>query len=439
MYFVSLIEDDMTLNILAELKENFFIDFALLLIIGILGGKAAEVFRLPKATGYILFGILFGSSFLNVLDGELLKRYAEIKYAAIGLIGYNIGLELDQRVIKDNHKKVMLYTFAQGFATLVLVGLAIYFIANEFQWVYALLLGSIAVVTTPAPFLACVKSYHVTGKITDMVCEMMALDDVIGIILFAVVLPVSVVIATQTGFDIPILSLIGEPILELIFSIVIGIVIGEFTVRLLEYYSNADRLSLFIIVLLALFLAVGIAATLNYSSFLITVIIGLIVRNRLDSEMYHNVSRTTDTLTIPVLLLFFVLSGAELKFEYLSVVGWIGVAYLTIRFAAKMVGIFTVAKATNESDPGVNYLGLMMLPQGAVALDLAILTEVRFAQLAVETGNTVFLAIGNTVLAVVFVSIILSKLLGEVIVKWASIKAGQSYIEENHSPHHHLV
>ena len=74
----------MTLNILAELKENFFIDFALLLIIGILGGKAAEVFRLPKATGYILFGILFGSGFLNVLDGEMLKQYAEIKYAAIG-------------------------------------------------------------------------------------------------------------------------------------------------------------------------------------------------------------------------------------------------------------------------------------------------------------------------------------------------------------------
>jgi hypothetical protein len=70
---------------------------------------------------------------------------------------------------------------------------------------------------------------------------------------------------------------------------------------------------------------------------------------------------------------------------------------------------------------------------------LAVLTEVRFAQLAVETGNSIFLAIGNTVLAVVFVSIILSKLLGEVIVKWASIKAGQSYIEEDHSPHHHLV
>jgi NhaP-type Na+/H+ or K+/H+ antiporter len=303
----------MTLNILAELKENFFIDLALLLIIGILGGKAAEVFRLPKATGYILFGILFGSGFLNVLDGELLKRYAEIKYAAIGLIGYNIGLELDQRIIKDNHKKVLLYTFAQALTTFVLVGGAVYFLVNEFQWVYALLLGSIAVVTTPAPFLACVKSYRFSGKITDMVCEMMALDDVIGIIQFALVLPVVVIIASQQGLNGSLPLMLAEPIVELVLSLVIGVVIAEMTVRLLEYYNNADRLSLFIIVVLALFLAIGIAATVNYSSFFITLVIGFVVRNRLDSEMFHNVTRTTDTLTIPVLLLFFVLSGAGIE------------------------------------------------------------------------------------------------------------------------------
>jgi NhaP-type Na+/H+ or K+/H+ antiporter len=81
----------------------------------------------------------------------------------------------------------------------------------------------------------------------------------------------------------------------------------------------------------------------------------------------------------------------------------------------------------------------MLLPQGAVALDLAILTEIRFAQLALETGNDVYLNIGNTVLAVVFVSVIFSKILGEVIVKWASVKAGQQYVEEDHTPHHHLV
>jgi hypothetical protein len=70
---------------------------------------------------------------------------------------------------------------------------------------------------------------------------------------------------------------------------------------------------------------------------------------------------------------------------------------------------------------------------------LAILTEVRFAQLAVETGNTLYYSIGNTVLAVVFMSIIFSKILGEILVKWASVKAGQTYIEEDHSPHSHLV
>jgi NhaP-type Na+/H+ or K+/H+ antiporter len=429
----------MTLNILAELKENFFIDLALLLIIGILGGKAAEVFRLPKATGYILFGILFGSGFLNVLDGELLKRYAEIKYAAIGLIGYNIGLELDQRIIKDNHKKVLLYTFAQALTTFVLVGGAVYFLVNEFQWVYALLLGSIAVVTTPAPFLACVKSYRFSGKITDMVCEMMALDDVIGIIQFALVLPVVVIIASQQGLNGSLPLMLAEPIVELVLSLVIGVVIAEMTVRLLEYYNNADRLSLFIIVVLALFLAIGIAATVNYSSFFITLVIGFVVRNRLDSEMFHNVTRTTDTLTIPVLLLFFVLSGAELRLEYLTVAGWIGLTYLAVRFLAKVIGIFLASKAVKETDPGVNYLGFMMIPQGAVALDLAILTEVRFAQLAVETGNTLYYSIGNTVLAVVFMSIIFSKILGEILVKWASVKAGQTYIEEDHSPHSHLV
>jgi NhaP-type Na+/H+ or K+/H+ antiporter len=429
----------MILNILAELKSNFFIDFALLMIVGILGGKAAELFRLPKVTGYILFGILFGSSFLDVLDTELIKRYSEIKYAAIGFIGYNIGLELDIKIIKDNHKKVLLYTFAQAIATFILVGGVIYFVAAEFNLVYALLLGAIAMVTTPAPFLAVVKSYKVTGKITDMVSEMMALDDVIGIIQFAVLLPLVVVLATQSSIDFTVLELLGTPILEIILSLLTGLIIGEMAVRLIHYYDHADRLSLFIIVLLAVFIAIGLSATFEFSSFLMTTMIGFMIRNRLDNENYHNVSRTTDSFIIPLLLLFFVLSGAELKLDYISTVGWVGLAYVVVRFLAKIIGIFIAAKGAKEQDPGVNYLGFMLLPQGAVALDLAILTEIRFAQLALETGNNIYLNIGNTVLAVVFVSVIFSKILGEVIVKWASVKAGQQYVEEDHTPHHHLV
>jgi NhaP-type Na+/H+ or K+/H+ antiporter len=210
-------------------------------------------------------------------------------------------------------------------------------------------------------------------------------------------------------------------------------------VRLIHYYDHADRLSLFIIVLLAVFIAIGLSATFEFSSFLMTTMIGFMIRNRLDNENYHNVSRTTDSFIIPLLLLFFVLSGAELKLDYISTVGWVGLAYVVVRFLAKIIGIFIAAKGAKEQDPGVNYLGFMLLPQGAVALDLAILTEIRFAQLALETGNNIYLNIGNTVLAVVFVSVIFSKILGEVIVKWASVKAGQQYVEEDHTPHHHLV
>lgn len=426
-------------SIVTELDSNIFIELALLFIIGIVGGKTAELLNLPKPTGFIVFGIIFGASFLDVLHEDVLHRFHELKMLALGLIGYNIGLEVDLRVMRNNHIKVIVYTLFQAFMAFLLVFGVVFLVVEEFRWTYALLLGAIATVTTPAPVLACIKSYKVSGKLTDMVCEMIAIDDVIGVVTFAFVLPISIYLAGHVDQAITLNTLISEPLREVFLSILFGVIIGEIVVRVLEYYHEGDSVSIFLIVAIGLMFGVGLAQQFGLSLILLPLMIGFVIRNRVSSQMLHKVTRSTDAIIMPVLLLFFTLSGAELKIEYLGLIGFLGVIYLIVRIIGKMLGVFLAAKAVKETDPSHRYIGFLMIPQGGVAIDIAILTEIRFLQLFEETGNVAYQTIGATIFTIVFASVIIYKIFGEIVVKWAYKQTGEQWHEEEHLPHKHLV
>ncbi len=424
--------------IFENLHSNVFIDIALLVGIGILGGKVAEFFHLPRVTGYIIIGMIFGPNVLNLFNTDMIADLKPLKVLGLGFIGYNVGLEVNFKMLKYNRNAVVFITLIQAIVTFLLVGGAILLFVDEYAWTYALILGAIATVTTPAPIVACIKSYHTKGRLTQLLCPMIALDDVFGVILFAFVLPIAVYLAGHTGESLTVGVLLGEPLLKILFSIGIGLIIGLVVERFIEYFNKGDNITIFLIIIIGLLLGIGFSYMLDISTILLPLTIGTVLSNRLSFELREQVRSVSDAFILPILLIFFTLSGAELNIGLLSTLEIIGVTYILVRVLGKIVGSTSAAFILREETKVKKYLGAALIPQGGVAIDMAILAEIRFIQLAQDTGNSDYVIIGSTVLTVILGAVLIYKVFGEIIVKWVFRKADEITIDD-HTAHSHLV
>ena len=423
-----------------NIQSNVFIDIALLVTIGIIGGKIAELLHLPRVTGYIIIGMIFGPNVLNIFNAEMIYDLKALKVLGLGFIGYNVGLEVNFKMLKYNRFAVLFLTLFQAIVTFVLVAGTILIFVDEYAWTYALIFGAIATVTTPAPIVACIRSYHTKGRLTALLCPMIALDDVLGVIIFAFVLPISVYLAGHTGEQLTFMTLLGSPLLQIVLSIGVGIVIGLVVERFIEYFYKGDKITIFLIIIVGLLLGIGITYMFNLSTILLPLTIGAILSNRLNFDLRDKVRGISDAFILPILLIFFTLSGAELNIGLLTTLEVVGLIYIFVRVIGKLLGAFTASVILREETKIKKYLGPALIPQGGVAIDMAILAEFRFLQLAGELDNPHFAVIGSTVLTIILAATVIYKVFGEIIVKWAFKRAGElPEHDKDYDEHQHLA
>lgn len=421
------------------LTESIIYNIALLLTLGILGGKMANMIKLPKVTGYIIIGIIAGPSGFHLLSSEVLYSFKPFKTLALGFIGFNIGMELNFFNLKSSGKHVLFITFSQAILTFLLVMFAVVLFVDEYKWTYGLIFGAIATVTTPAPILACIKSYNVKGRLSSLLCPMVALDDAIGIMIFAFVLPISVYLAGHSGEVISASTLIIGPLFEIGFSILIGSIIGLILIYVLDHFKKGDNVSLLLIVVIGILFGISIGYAVEISAILLPLTIGVLISNGLEKEFMQKIKLNTDAIILPLLLIFFTLSGAELKVHLLWQIGGLGLIYIIVRLIAKYLATSLSSKVIGESKEVVRYLGVALIPQGGVAIDMAILAEFRFIQLANDT-NSELAVIGSTVLTVILAATVIYKIFGEIIVKWAFEKAHEiPKHDEDYLDHQHVL
>jgi len=305
-------------SMFSDLHSNIFIDIALLVAIGIIGGKIAEFFHLPRVTGYIIIGMIFGPNVLDLFNADMIADLKALKILGLGFIGYNVGLEVNFKMLKYNRNAVLFITLIQALLTFVLVAGTIIIFVDEYAWTYALIFGAIATVTTPAPIVACIRSYHTKGRLTQLLCPMIALDDVLGVIIFAFILPISVYLAGHTGETLTAAVLFGEPLLQIAMCIGFGTIIGLVIERFIKYFYKGDKITIFLIIVVGLLFGIGLSYMFGISTILLPLTIGTILSNRLNFELRDKVRNISDAFILPILLVFFTLSGAELNIGLLS-------------------------------------------------------------------------------------------------------------------------
>lgn len=422
------------LSWIQNLHANIVFGLAALIVLALVGGKIMELIRFPKVTGYILIGIIIGPSVLGILSFDMVEKFTIIRQVAIGFIGYTIGLELKFRKLKKTGKQVTIITLTQALMTTLLVtgavGAYLTVSNGNYIWTYALILGAIATATAPGPIVAVVKNYRTKGPVTDVLLPLVALDDAIGIMVFAIMLSLGTTLLGISG-TVSVSAMILDPLLEIIISIIIGVFFGYVLSFIVKRFNREPDSTLLMITLGIVFAGIGIGQvpiimnlfdlhqTIYLSAILLPMTIGIVLTNNIDDAFEKRLTKNTDLFSAPILLGFFTLAGAELHLSSLLSIGFLGVVYIIFRVVGKVTGAYTGAKISHAPPTVTKYLGFTLIPQAGVAIDMALTTELRFEEL---TG---FEFIGTNIMTIVLAATVIYEVLGLIVVKSALSRAGE--------------
>ncbi|MBO5783770.1 MAG: cation:proton antiporter [Clostridia bacterium] len=384
---------------------NILLSLAFAMIVGLLLTRVVKLVHLPNVTGYLIAGLLIGPYVLNVFPNQSLEVVGSISTVALGFIAFSIGNEFRFSHLKHIGKNAIIICFCQALLAALLVDVAL--ILAGFDTPLCLVLGAIATATAPAATLMVVRQYKAKGPITNTLLPVVAIDDAIGLIVFAVSLAIAK--SLSSGAAITVMNTAVEPLLEIVLSLVVGGVIGVLVSVVAKFFkSRANRLC---ICIAAVFLGVALAEQFHLSSLLLCMCIGagFVNTNKNAEPILDGIDRWTP----PLFMLFFVISGAELDLAVLPTVGVLGLLYLLVRSAGKYFGTFFGAMLVKSDKNIRNYLGAALLPQAGVAIGMA---QIVMTQLP---------AYGQQVRAVVLTATLIYELVGPLITKIVLTKAGE--------------
>ena len=352
---------------------NAILGVALAMVFGLILNRVMKLFNLPNVTGYLIAGVLVGPHCINLLNAENLADVNFISTIALGFIAFSIGGEFKIEAIKRLGGKVLAITFMQALAAVAFVMASMFVvraIKPELISIPAILvLSAIATATAPAATLMVVRQYKARGPVTETLLPVVAFDDAIGLIVFAICFGIAKVLAGGGEASAKTLALL--PLLEIVLSLGIGCVLGlilAFVCKLFK--SRANRLCAMIATVLV---AVGLCQIeilgVHMSSLLICMMVGAAFTNaRKDAVVILD---GQERWTPPLFMLFFVISGATLDLTIIPHIGVIGIVYIVFRSLGKYLGAFAGGLATKADRNVTKYLGITLLPQAGVAIGMA--------------------------------------------------------------------
>ena len=404
---------------------SIFLSLSVALLAGLLLSRLAKKVQLPAVTAYLVAGVLIGPFVLGRIGipgigitGEQIEGFGLISDLALGFIAFSMGSEFRISQLKRIGKQATFVGVFQALFTTVIVDAALIIlhliIPDKFSLQSAIVLGAVATATAPAATLMVVKQYKAKGPVTDILLPVVALDDAVGLVVFAV----SFGIARSLGTgSVNVTSVILEPVLEVILSLFLGFVMGLlFTLCEKYFHSRSKRMAVsvtFVMMTVAISsmnFEIG-SVHIGFSSLLACMMLGTVFCNI--CEVSEELMERADRWTTPVLILFFVISGAELELSVFAdiMVVLIGAVYIISRSLGKYFGAGISARLSKCNPNVVKYLGITLLPQAGVALGMAIK--------AIELGPE-----GAIVRNITLFAVLVYEIIGPLLTKVALTKAG---------------
>ena len=406
------------------------LSLAIAMAAGLMMTRLFKVLHLnfPDVTAFLIAGLLVGPyclgrigvSGLGFTSFEDVKKVELISTVALGFIAFSIGNEFKLSQLRGTGRQAAVVGVIQAVTAMVCVDIILVIVTlftdnQTFNMSGALTLGAIATATAPAATLMVVKQYKAHGKVTDLLLPVVALDDAVGLVAFAVSFGIAEALLSST---VNVVAIIIDPLLEIVLSLGLGALMGLILTKLEElFFSNSNRLAMslaFVFMTIALSqirFEVG-PVTISFSSLLVCMMLGAVFCNLCPRS--GDIMKRVDKWTGPLFCMFFVISGADLDLSVFTkpIVILIGFLYIVARSFGKYFGARESCRATH-CDPMVSkYLGFALLPQAGVALGMSVQAQ---ALGAYE---------GRLIRNIVLFGVLIYEMFGPLITKWALTRSG---------------
>lgn len=406
---------------------SILLSVAIALVSGLLLSRVVKIFGMPAVTGYLIAGILIGPFCLGQLGIEGIgfislenaEQFGVLSDLALGFIAFAIGNEFRLGDLKETGKAAVVIGIFQALtATLVVDGALVglhFLMGGKLTLPVAITLGAIATATAPAATLMVVKQYKAKGKLTSLLLPIVALDDAVGLVIFAA--SFGIARAIQHG-SADVVSIVVEPIVEIAGSLLLGFVLGLIFSWAEKLFTSGSKRLCLAVTMVTLTVALSMikfnvfGVHVGFSSLLVCMMLGTVFCNICDFSA--DIMERADKWTMPLYILFFVLSGAELDLSILKngAVVLIGAVYIITRSIGKYGGAFLSSKAMKLDKKITNNLGITLLPQAGVALGMCMTA-------AAELGDD-----GVTIRNIVLFGVLIYELVGPTLTKGALKRAG---------------
>jgi len=387
-------------------------------LVGFYGGKGIKIIKLPSVIGFMVIGVIFGPSLLNLLSNDIQSSLGFITEICLGFVALTIGLELKFSTLKEQGIGMVLIILFESFLAFFVVTGVIYLLTKDLA--ISLIFGSIAPASAPAGTVAVIQEFRSKGPVTKALYTVVGVDDGLGIIIFGFAFAFAKsILSKEAGIDAQQgILLLLEPLKEIGLSVLIGVALA-FIFKLLTLKLKSAR-DIFILTFSMVIIGCGLSSLLHLSLILTNMIIGMTIINSSSKQLITNMSNKIEEIMPLMFVLFFILAGANLNILQLPALGLLGIVYMGGRTVGLMGGSYLGA-LIGKSDKNIrNYLGAGILSQAGVAIGLSLIVKQEFSNIS-EHGQQ----IGVTIITVITATSIIFGIIGPITTKWGLQKAGE--------------
>ena len=353
---------------------SVIISVALILFSGFLMTRITKLLRLPNVTAYIVAGILIGPYCLDLVPQRIIDGTDFLSDIALAFIAFSTGEFFKLSVLKKSGMRVVWITLFEAVLASVFVFILTYFVLR-LELAFSIVLAALASATAPASTMMTIRQTGAKGDFVDTLLQVVALDDVVGLVLYSVA--ISAALASLGGSGGCSFETLVKPVLLNLAALALGGLFGLVMKLLMPARRSTDNKLIISVALLFAFC--GVCALLDVSPLLGCMAMGTVYTNVAENDKLF---KQLGYFSPPILLLFFVRSGMNFKLDALfsasgSLNGVpliaVGVGYFLVRIVGKYIGAWVGCAAVKKDRLVRNYLGLALIPQAGVAIGLAAL------------------------------------------------------------------
>jgi len=378
------------------------ITFGGLFLIGLVADLVGRRTPLPRVSLLLLAGFLIGPSAMDWLPDFTREWFPVLTNVALAMIGFLLGHELTPKRMRELGRPVLAMSVGEVLMTALLMFTVLSLFGVRFE--LALLLAGIAPATAPLAVLDVVREYRASGRFTDMLVGIVAIDDAWGLLMFSLLLTMAQAFAGHGDALGSLQSGAWEIGGSVLLGVALGLPMAYLTGRIRPGEpTQAEALGLVL-------LCAGLAAWLGLSYILSAIVMGTMVANF--ARHHDRPFRVIEGFDWPFLILFFLLAGASLHVGALAQAGMLALGYIALRVVGRIAGTRLGGMLSGAEAPTRRWMGLALLPQAGVAIGMALMAAQRFPE------------ISHLILPVVLGSTVVFEVLGPVVTRWTLAEVG---------------